>query len=43
MLNKILSNLLTANKQVKLARYHSLGLLKSGASLCFLKAPYLSR
>jgi len=31
------------NKQVKLARYHSLGLLKSGASLCFLKAPYLSR
>ena len=31
------------NKQVKLARYHSLGLLKSGATLCFLKAPYLSR
>jgi len=32
-----------SNKQVKLARCHSLGLLKSGASLCFLKAPYLSR
>jgi len=31
------------NKQVKIARYHSLGLLKSGVSLCFLKAPYLSR
>ena len=31
------------NKQVKLAHYHSLGLLKSGAALCFLKAPYKSR
>jgi len=30
------------NKQVNIARYHSLGLLKSGAALCFLKAPYLS-
>ena len=33
----------TPNKQVKNARYHSLGLLKSGAMLRFLKAPYLSR
>ena len=33
----------TSNKQVKNARHHSLGLLKSGAALCFLKAPYLSR
>jgi len=32
-----------SNKQVKIARYHSLGLLKSGAMLRFLKAPYLSR
>jgi len=32
-----------SNKQVKNARYHSLGLLKSGAMLRFLKAPYLSR
>jgi hypothetical protein len=38
----LLKNLLP-NKQAKIVRYRSLGLLKSGASLCFLKAPYLSR
>jgi len=46
MLNHVLSVvkvLKTPNKQVKNARYHSLGLLKSGALLRFLKAPYLSR
>ena len=31
------------NKQVKIARCYSLGLLKSGAMLRFLIAPYLSR
>ena len=31
------------NKQIKIVRYRSLGLPKSGAALCFLKAPYLNR
>jgi len=31
------------SKQVKIACYHSLGLLKIGAAHCFSKTPYLSR
>ena len=33
----------TSNKQIKNVRYRSLGLAKSGAALCFLQVPYLSR
>ena len=31
------------NKTIKIVRYRSLGLPKSGATLCFLEAPYLNR